>query len=337
MGSHTFAPLVTNICYWDQGQDAFCNYDNEFVSAKNSPTNTPYYYPIKTAITHYSPSSRGINEGRPKSGGSKLLRDIAGLNGDISMAGMTPEQKSVVKKNRLRLMVTGQFSDGATFEAEECRGNNSLLAFDLDNTDITNRQILKVFKAAETLIHTTPRHNPDADLRRIRVIVLCSRTMTIDEHGLLMKHYQSVFHKLSPNNHGVDPSKLTPWSKFYLPHRESTKYHNHKDKRPLDVDEILSKFPRPPIVLVPSLADIEYTYPAGINPQASSNCTLMTKCLNVVSQLRDGNRHIPSVKVGGMAKPLSIEQKHEIANQLQMMGASKEDLKGYWRYANQRR
>lgn len=349
MGSNTYAKEVSNIpysddqdteedniCTWDieekkfyshmpdlGNQDQIKNIERVFL-AENEGGNKAYYPPQKAPIFKRDTPKRG----RP-SNGSALLRGIASINNDIFLSGLTKEEIKSAKRSKLRLFVTGQFHNGSSFKRENCFGNINLLAFDFDNTDLTDKQIKQTFLTCELLIYTTPSHDPNADLRRIRVVVICDRAMTLDEHSKLMAYYQSKFQKLS-DQHGLDETKLTPWSKFYMPHAESEKTHITKEKKPLNVDAILSKIPRKPFITVPDISDFEFKNSINTSPPLHSR---KEKCLELIDQMTPGNRSNYAVTVAGMAKHLNEQDKQELYQLVMYQGVDKAALKQFRKYS----
>ena len=115
--------------------------------------------------------------------------------------------------------------------------------------------------------------------------------MSIAEHRRIMDLYSKELMALSAN-HGLDASKLTPWSKFYFPHKESIKNHIKRRKHALDIDAVLARMPKEPQVIAPSSDDIELHYPTI---QVATKSSVLGKCQALIGQMSKGNRRLYAV------------------------------------------
>ena len=324
-GAHTRHPEVINV---DYSSDLGLNkaISNPIISGSFGLNNKTYYGTSKVSLINQKKSA-----GAPISTGNQFVRDIIALGADISLHGLDKEAIKKKKFNEMRVFCTGQFSDGSQFTQNHCVGNNNLIAFDLDGTDITDKQITRLFLGCELLIYTTANHDPSADLSRLRIVVVCNRTMSIDEHKKLTDLYSKQLMELSAN-HGLDSTKLTPWSKFYLPHKESIKKHIKHRKHPLDIDAVLARLPKEPKVMAPSIDDLKFSYPITY---VATGSNAEDRCRAEMSQMGKGKRSNPAVKVGGIAGKanFSPELKQQIYEELVLRGVDKSALKKFREYA----
>jgi hypothetical protein len=310
--------------------------EDELVIRDFSMTNNVFMSRHKTLTTQTSKSKRGrVGEGAPERTGSLALRHIRDYCDHISISGMTPDQVAHVKSNELYAIVTGQFPFGSTYKIEECTGNNNLLGFDFDNTEILIDDLLHIFKGVELLYYTTISDDPNSKKRRYRIILECNRCMTIQEHRILMDYYRSQIEEFADDyclEHGLDAGKLTPWSKFYLPHRESDKKHMKRDRKPLDVDKLLHRIPVKPIVISPTLDDLEYKDITG-NPIAKSKKSLFDKCNDLIDQMVPNGRSYLATKVGRRTRYLNANQREFLFARMVEKGVSESALKSARKYS----
>ena len=132
--------------------------------------------------------------------------------------------------------------------------------------------------------------------------------------------------------HGLDTTKLTPWSKFYLPHKESIKKHIKREKHPLDIDAVLARLPKEPKVMAPSIDDLKFSYPITYVATGSST---VDKCRAEINQMGAGDRSNRAVRVAGtMGKAnFSPELKQQLYEELVLRGVDKSALKKFREYA----
>ncbi len=133
-------------------------------------------------------------------------------------------------------------------------------------------------------------------------------------------------------NHGLDSSKLTPWSKFYLPHKESIKKHIKREKHPLDIDAVLARLPKEPKVMAPSIDDLKFSYPITYVATGSST---VDKCRAEINQMGAGDRSNRAVRVAGtMGKAnFSPELKQQLYELMVLRGVDPSTLKQVRKYA----
>jgi hypothetical protein len=320
-GAHTRQKEVTNIEY-----SSVSGLKSPIISGSFGLNNKTYYGTSKVSLITQKKSA-----GAPVTSGNQFVRDIIALGADISLRGLDKQAIKQKKFNEMRLFCTGQFPDGSQFIQNHCVGNNNLLAFDLDGTDITDKQITRLFLGCELFIYTTANHDPSALLGRLRIVVVCNRTMSLDEHKKLTDLYSKRLMELSAN-HGLDSSKLTPWSKFYLPHKESIKQHIKHRKHPLDIDAVLGRLPKEPKVMAPSSNDLKFSYPITYVATGSST---VDKCRAEINQMGAGDRSNRAVKVAGiMGKAnFSAELKQQLYELMVSRGVDQSTLKQVRKYA----
>jgi len=267
-----------------------------------------WYYEEQVKSSHDSSTCKR-KRGTNKRVGSTILQTIAELNSDIDLSGVNTEDGlNWFKKNMLRMFLTGLYPDGVSFEKENCYGNSRIIAFDLDGTDLTDKQISNAFRGSELLIYTTVKNKLALDgLRRLRVVVLCNRNMTLNEHEIIMTHYKKVLMSLT-DKHGIDTSKDDPWGKFVMPDRSAYIAHIKYEKKPLEVEKILRKYVSKAInkVTAPTSSDLEFDNPMGFAP----NITSTPKVDALISQMQPKNRSEIAVSVAGKLqnKPHAVKQ-----------------------------
>lgn len=322
MSANTRVQQVTNIQY-----DADITSQSDGIRYTFCRNNNAYYDPKKLYLIPNVQRSVGA----PVTSGSQVLRDIIALGREVSLSGLDADEIKQAKLHDMPLFCTGQFPDGAGFHKSSCIGNNHFLAFDLDGTDLTDKQIERIFLGCEYLTYTTANHDQQASLRRLRIVVVCDRTMSIEEHQRLMDYYSERLIALS-EQHGLDQTKLTPWSKFYMPHKESITHHVKRRKHPLHVDAVLEKLPRKARIPVPAIDDLVFHYPQATSTGASKG---NLRVESLIQGMRAGNRSTLAVKAAGiMGKyKLSPELKTQYYEQMRAAGVDKAALKQVAKYA----
>lgn len=270
------------------------------------------------------------NKGRPKSIGHNILKFISEFNSCIDISNVkTKEGIYEAKTKVLGFFVTGQFTENVQFTKKNCIGSNRIIAFDFDNSTISPTQIRKVFRGNEILIYETPSNKfSDIGRRHLRAIVLCSRTMTLGEHKKIMKYFVNELNQVTEDAK-VDMSKLTPYGKFLMPHKDSVvKNQNKYDQKPLDIDNILKKIPDKK-VKSPSLNDLYFDCPQGIS---SGPICMPAVVQNIISGMKAGDRSSKAVSVAGKCSHLPYDLKHIIFDQLDAQGIDKSAKKSCKKY-----
>ena len=341
---NVFAMHGVSVVY--DNDDAYLDGDNDFENPGNvcdqgligkyeGGNNT--YIPLQNLPTiqpEISESDAVLKKklGAPVRTGSLVLQHISEFCNYISTSGISPDEIVHIKKNRLPAFVTGQFVQGSRLRKEDCKGNNNYIAFDFDDTEIPLKKLLSVFASLEILHYTTISDDPSSSKRRFRMVVACSRSMNLDEHERIMAHYKDKFMKLEKKlglSHGLDYSKLTPWSKFFMPHKESTKVHLKYKRTSLNVDELLISLPKRPTVLSPSEIDLKFKYPHA-NQFKTTRASQHAKIDELIDQMvPHGRTHLAS-RVCGMVKNLDPLTKQEYYQRMLDKGVEEKNLRNMW-------
>ena len=295
-----------------------------------TPLSDIYDHPPKLS-TNQPKAKRGA----PVRSGDLFLNHICQLNDDISLAGLSQQDIDLAKRQKLRVFATGQFIEGASFKASECIGNNAYLAFDFDGTDLTDDDLKSIFWGARHLTYTTPSHGVKVGGRRLRTIVACNRTMSLAEHAKVMKHFEEKITGMTPF-HGLDVGKLKPYSKFLAPHAESidlTKKNRNRQK-PLNLDELLRKIESAELkVKTPTRLDVVYSYPSNHLMRVSPIKTRSQKCDELLASMGNGNRSLPTAKIGGLCKHMGNSFKRKMYQECQTRGADTGALDSFRKYS----
>jgi hypothetical protein len=182
------------------------------------------------AINQVTMSKQSVLHGGNRSGSGRKLAPIHPLIQYIisadkkSIAGLTPEQVTELKKNDTNFFITGILPNQSRFLAANIIGNSDVVAFDFDDTEISDIQLQHIFPQVEYLKYTTISDNPKNKKRRFRLVIPCTRAMTIAEHRRLMEYYYSIIQEY--DNHGLDAACIKPERKYYMPHLESEITHS---------------------------------------------------------------------------------------------------------------
>jgi hypothetical protein len=274
-------------------------------------------------------------KGAPVRSGDLFINHLCQLNDDISLAGLCQDEIDVAKRCNMRVFSTGQFIEGSSFKASECIGNNAYLAFDFDGTDLTDDDLKSIFWGAGTLIYTTPSHGIKSGGRRLRVVVVCNRTVSLAEHAKVMKHFEKKITSTTPF-HGLDIGKLKPYSKFLAPHAESidlTKKNRNRQK-PLDIDALLKELDAKELkVNAPTKFDVVYAYPKSHIMRMPVGISVGRKCDDLLASMRSGNRSHPTTRIGGLCRHLDNDFKRKMYQECQLRGADKGALDSFRRYS----
>ena len=292
-----------------------------------------YIYEWGSKLSTNQPKKK---RGAPVRSGDLFLNHILELNDDISLAGLSQHDIDLVKRSGMRVFATGQFIEGSSFKEAECIGNNAYLAFDFDGTDLSDKEIKSIFWGAKRLIYATPSDGIKSGGRRLRVIVVCNRTMSRDEHAKVMKHFEIKITSMTPF-HGLDVGKLKPYSKFLAPHVESSEKVNRKNLNrpdPLDIDALLREIDSDELkVKAPTRWDLSYVYPLNHIMRISPIKTRSQKCDDLLTTMVGGNRSIPVVKIAGVCKHMDNDFKRKMYQECQQRGADKSSLDSFRQYS----
>lgn len=248
--------------------------------------------------------------------------------------GLSKKQLKQFKRNGLPFFITGILPEKSRFSKENIQGNNDIIAFDFDDSEFTSRDISRVFRGLEYLTYTTISNDHSTGLSRFRVVLPCSRVMSISEHKRLMEYFQQEianYAKEIGRTSGLDECCLGPERKFYLPHKESEIRHLTEDKMVLDVDLLLAKKTRKAIVELPTVDDLCMTGSASKMKTGS----VMARCQQLIDEMRPGDRSRKAVQVGGILgrSGLDIVVKGQVISQLIGRGVDVGTIKSAKKYA----
>jgi hypothetical protein len=266
---------------------------------------------------------------------------------DLSIIGLNEEEIKLAKRSRLHFFITGVIDENQRFLKENIRGNSDIICFDFDGSNLSNRDLGHIFQGAEFLKYTTISDKPQEELRRFRVVIPCSRTMTISEHRSLMNFFSTKIQDYAKNNErtsGIDLSCLGPERKFFVPHKESEINHIYEKKQYLDIDFVLSKIKRDPIVKPPTLSDL-IVINNSAKPVSRHQGQITVGNLNAHERIRKefnsmvrGRRSRPACVVGGIMSKANLTD-HEIDVYLRLMyqlGVGREAMKSVNKYLRRR-
>jgi hypothetical protein len=172
---------------------------------------------------------------------------------------------------------------------------------------------------------------PNSELRRIRVVVACSRTMTRAEHLKLMDYFYEQIDRLKLKRKGLDEGCKNPERKFYMPHYESEITHVYRNKELLDIDRILTRIPNAPVVQTPTVYDLDLTFPIGST--STQFDAIIARCEAKINDLRPGNRSSLSVSIAGTMKRLPVPEKQRLYQMMLVKGIDEATQKQVKRYA----
>lgn len=289
----------------------------EVFLAENKGTNKTILPPSISAI---------YSVGRPKKKSDNQLINFIKHCDKQSVIGKTEQEIIDIKKSKTGFFITGVLPKDSRFLADNILGNSDVIAFDFDDTKITTRQLSFIFKNIEYLTYTTISDNPKSEFRRFRMVIPTSRAMTKSEHTRIMNYYKDIIEQIPDN--GLDIKCLKPERKFYLPHQESEINHIYKDKELLDVDGLLARIVKQPIVQTPTIEDLVITYPATHNPAATNN-TVISKIYNILNSMSPGDRSHKAVQIGGILgkSNLNWNEKLTIIQDLKTKGVDESAIK----------
>jgi len=279
---------------------------------------------------------RNKRKGAPLRAGKEFIVDICTLNREISVKNITEDEIKEFKSNALGLFATGQFKNGSTFKANECVGNNALLAFDFDDTSLTDKQLKNIFRGMQNIIYTTPSNGVKGKERRLRVIVICNRTMSLEEHHKIIHYFAHKINDINSSS-GLDTTKLTPYSKFFAPHAESIilNLKNRNRQKPLDIDNLISEINATlPKVNSPTCRDLNYSHPDYDNIISKADKSCIEKCKEIIDTMCKGHRSSPTVRIAGICKSLDVDTKRQLYDSCKEHGADENALKSFMKYSN---
>lgn len=256
----------------------------------------------------------------------------------LSTSGATtPEEIKTLKRDHLEFFITGIVISGARFTKDSVIGNNDVIAFDFDGTELDLRDLSRIFNGFEYLRYTTISHDPSSNEGRYRVVLPTNRTMSISEHTRLMNYWRKEIEEYSKKHNrrcGLDEKCLGPERKFYVPHMESDIKHIYENKKVMDIDAVLSRIPKPPLVTVPAVGDIEFL--ASINGEVPANKTL-ERIHGIIDTMSAGDRSSKAVRIGGIVgrSRLSRSEREAVYNMMRQRGVSSDAVNWAKRYGKE--
>ena len=242
-------------------------------------------------------------------------------------------------KSIISVYSTARFN-GNSFSVADVVENSDLLAFDFDGSELGKRDLAYLFKELAFFWYTSLRNfNSQAPASgvstRFRVLVPCSRSMSKEEHFVIMSFWQKrIEHYCITKGRasGFDEAALQVSRKWFFPHSECSSGYVSRDKGWLDVDLLLAAIRRERIIQ--GCADfLDYRREAVDD---DSLCDYHVKEIeNLLLDFRDDNRSKPSVKIGGLLKHQSLDVKEYYLTQIELLGADKFACKMAREYAYQ--
>lgn len=334
MGTHTFSNAVlldSNgdvIDTPDDSTTASSGTANGFLQKKRD---LYIYKPTKICRNQTDTGRKGPRgQGRPTTAwpGDPYLGLIVKFAQESSLehAGVSVP---VFKKNHLPWFSPGIFLTGSRMTKDNCVGV-SIIGFDFDDARFSNRELAEILRGTEHLIYTTISHDPRKPYRKIRVVVPLSRPISISEHERLMAYYAWQFDLLGKGS--LDESTLGAERKFYMPHREADIEWVKTRKQPLNVDKLLLKIPKVPLIQAPQRSDLVQVV-NGVTVQDSNYVPLFDKIQAVIDSMTPGDRSYKATKVGGMMRNLPQERHEEVFALMRSRGVDESALKSARKYA----
>jgi hypothetical protein len=304
--------------------------------------NNIYINPIFTDLE----TSRRKRRFVPKRKTHPFIYTIRQLS-ELSISGLNETQIKDVKGSSLPFFITGVIDHNERFKKENIRGNSDIICFDFDESNLSNKDLGLIFKGIELFKYTTISDKADNELRRFRVVIPCTRTMTTSEHGRLMTYYKSEIESYAKRNKcisGLDTGCLGTERKFFVPHKESEIKHIYDGKSYLDVDLVLSKIRRDPIVRPPTRSDLIVINHFASNtsphqgPSIVAHLNVHEKIRNKIDSMEPGGRSEIAVQVAGImwAAGLSDHDVDEYLQQMYQKGIGPEAKKSVNRYLGRR-
>lgn len=272
---------------------------------------------------------------------AEILKIATAAGATVAGCGTKADRDRV--KAQLPWVAPGYYEQGDRLTAELCQGA-VFLALDFDGSAITDRQLDRVMRKWEYVFYTTISNDPRAQVRRFRVLAPYSRTVTNEEQRRIMRWFREELMEICPRDLNLDDTKLTGWSKFFVPHLESeVRWVTRRNKQrlePVDVDWILSHVPAEPQLQRPLESDIEWVY-ATPEIQAAAEQEYhqerLDKIRAIIMTMGPGDRSTKAVRVGGHMKNLPQEYHDAIYQQLRDRGVDPKTMEQVRGYAEERR
>lgn len=257
--------------------------------------------------------------------GSPWIQMILDWSQECSLADWSGSRDQF-KKN-LPWFCPGLFRTGSSMRKENCLGV-SILGFDFDDARFTNREVEEIFRGTEHLIYTTVSHDSQKPFRKLRIVVPISRPISRSEHERIMAYYSHEFGKLGKGE--IDPATTGAERKFYIPHFESDTHWVRNRKTPLNVDRLLLKIPKVPLVQAPQRGDL---IPVNYDP-VQAGADALQRIQAVIASMTPGDRSHKATRVGGMLRNIDPALHEQVFQDLRLAGVDPAAIKSARRYAN---
>lgn len=252
----------------------------------------------------------------------------------------TKDQIKALKDQHLAWFTCGIFAPGAHLLKQNCLGAK-MIGFDLDGTSITDAEIASIMQRNEYLQYTTVSNKPGGTHRRLRILVPYDQLVTVEQHDRIKEYFFKKFAEVLPESElNLDRDKSKAWAKLFAPHAESEVIwkkakHGNKTKL-LNVQRILARQPKAPVVQQPTREDIVWQYEsaqAQVTANNTQDHTRLQRIQDVLNDMHPGNRSALAVKVGGMMRKLDISHHNSIFVAMSQRGVDKSALDQAKKYA----
>lgn len=259
----------------------------------------------------------------------------------ISIAKATSKEEINQLKTQNTWFSNAIITEGKSFKNENVKGVHNFLAFDFDNSILEMSDLKKcIFNGFEFLYYTSISHGQSYKTGScFRVIVPCTRVMSVEEHARLMNYFEERINKFK--NHGFDAVSKKVVQKWFFPHAESdVKYiktgtgTKQATRSVLDVDCTLAYLPKKPHVIVPTLSDLRITNTAT-STDISVNDSILIKIDTIINSMTAGDRSYKATQIGGMLGKYVSDRtvKDNVINKLKIAQVGETALKSVKKYA----
>lgn len=197
---------------------------------------------------------------KTKNLGNKRIDFLLKLKSSVSSKGLA-KGSAQYKNAKLSLpwISTGIYNEGDSLSKDLCQGSTGI-GFDLDDTDITDKEIAQVMKQWEYVQYTTFSHSTVSKKRRLRIYAPYDKPVSMQEHSRIVKWFMERFDQICERDINFDKPKSEPYAKLFVPHAESdikwVKRKNNRATVAIETDYILGKMPREPKIKEPTQDDL---------------------------------------------------------------------------------
>jgi hypothetical protein len=214
-------------------------------------------------------------------------------------------------KRQISVYSSARFT-GTSFGKDDAIENSDLLVFDFDESTLSIRDLSFIFKGLTLFWYTTLR-NLDEDeptndkATRFRVLLPCSRSVSLSEHGTIMRYWQNKLENYCTVNSkisGFDKGSLQAFRKYFFPHLGCKFGHLIKEKAWLDVDRLLYAIRRE--IIVKGCGNF-LEYENFRKPSSEVHEIYVHEIEKILASFSKGYRSIPAVVIGGKLRKYPIE------------------------------